>query len=865
MEGALLASAVRARADDERSKHSKISSSDGGPSSQRRGPPSEPEGPSQRQFSWSSSNRDSLFGSEDGQFSGSNSRSTSSSAPEGTVLSLHAPSSKTSSASSVDIETAPAFTLKWGTFLDQVLDQPAESSQRPAPRQPATIKQQQQLRKLTTWDLLLPKDTIEEAGGGSSSGIHRLGYTRASDPAQVAEASALLHYCLGPYTAEQLLELAKSFPALVSLVPSSRPPPVTSADVEEFSLCGVKDLERGEVFFSTGLVDPSQCRVYGPGLGERIAGVLSEFFIHAVTADGRYASHGGGRFVVYVEPVEDPHRGEAGSLLPALDRPRRPTEQGSEGGERKQFLGQVLDNEDGTCTVFFSCSVAVRHQVTILLDDKYPVAASPYIVSVLPGRVDASQTVAYGSSLQHFVRNGEMNDFVIQARDAYGNNIKRGGDKFCVEGLGAIKVVETHDFNDGLYRVKFFVSAGCENQYCQLSIRYDGQHIQGSPFYPKPIPEPEMTPPSKELPKTYGAMYLMNPSKSLLGAMSTFSSRLKPTPGTKMPTFPNFPSNSEKEEILRKLVDHCKPAKVRTRRSREKFMFIETLSFQHDPVSWAEDLGNMLACIKRHVSAGLLHAKIEKGCKAEFSRLTSTVQEIQKQLHTIYKSLQHRVVDSLPVTFELDDPEEVRKLHKERRGRLLQVHSQLEAKERELREREKKVKEQISSYMAKLSTDLKAREDALEMEQRALKINTQQVLTLTSRRLKTHVRREALIACEREPVEAKKSEFWQKEFQRMLIETPLVSAPPKAAAPKAPQSNAEVPVTEQTRHVETRPVDPDSVAFWLVEKQYIVPQRPRAGRHERVALDDRAAYRQTNLRRGNPSRVTFTEGLSGGR
>ncbi|KAL8453054.1 hypothetical protein Emag_002014 [Eimeria magna] len=143
----------------------------------------------------------------------------------------------------------------------------------------------------------------------------------------------------------------------------------------------------------------------------------------------------------------------------------------------------------------------------------------------------------------------------------------------------------------------------------------------------------------------------------------------------------------------------------------------------------------MLECIKRHVSAGLLHAKIEERSKDEFGTLIGNVAQIQKQLHTTYKSLQHRVADSLPVTFELEDPKEIKQIHTERRSKLLQVHSQLEAKERELRAREKKLKEQTSSYMNQLSTDLKARETALEMERKALETNTHQVLKLTSNRL----------------------------------------------------------------------------------------------------------------------------------
>ena len=49
--------------------------------------------------------------------------------------------------------------------------------------------------------------------------------------------------------------------------------------------------------------------------------------------------------------------------------------------------------------------------------------------------------------------------------------------------------------------------------------------------------------------------------------------------------------------------------------------------------------------------------------------------QIQQQLHTTYKSLQHRVADALPVTFELEDPEEIKRAHKERRAQLLKVSS----------------------------------------------------------------------------------------------------------------------------------------------------------------------------------------------
>lgn len=709
--------------------------------------------------------------------------------------------------SSADAGVAPAFTLKWDSFLEEILAEKTETGQRaqaiPAPSIEARDPQQ------ASWGLLFGKDTANEAGE-----------------------------VLQKFTNLNVFEF--------------HPRPAAVLDLEE-------DLETGEYITGARAADPLQCRVYGPGLQERIAGVLSEFFIQAVGVDGRFASHGGARFVVYVQPVEDPCRGEEGSLLPELNPPRCNVEAGTVGPQQNQFLAQVLDNEDGTYTVFFSCSVAVRHQVTILLDNKYPVASSPYVISVVPGRIDASQTIAYGSSLKHFERNGELNDFVIQARDAHGNNIRLGGDNFCVEGLGAINIVETLDFNDGLYRVKFFVRGGYEDQYCQLNVRYDGQHIQGSPFYPRPVPDPSPPQPAKERPKEYDAMYLMNPSKSLLGAMNTFWKCTEQTPDPNLPIFPPFPSNTDRDEILRKLLDQFEPAKLDLTRHQLADVRKQLWQCLHGLVEKEENLENMLGCIKRHVSAGLLHTKIEEGSKADFDKLNSSIAQIQNQLHTTYKSLQHRVADSLPVTFELEDPKEIRRIHKERRAQLLQAHSRLEAKERELRSRENKIKEGIKTYMSQLAADLKAREHALEMEQRALKINTRQVLKLTSTRLKAHARREALIACEREPVEAKKSEFWQRDFHRMLIQTPVVTAAPKATLPKAPASDVKVAPAEEAKQVETRPVDPNSFAYWLAEKQYTIKHKQLIGSLEGAAVDQGMAYRKTDLRRESPSRVTLTE------
>lgn len=80
-----------------------------------------------------------------------------------------------------------------------------------------------------------------------------------------------------------------------------------------------------------------------------------------------------------------------------------------------------------------------------------------------------------------------------------------------------------------------------------------------------PVPN---VPSLQAIPKAYNDMYLMNPSKSLLGAMNTFSSRMEQTPGPYLPTFPPFPSKTETQDILKKLMDCFQPTKVSLRRKR---------------------------------------------------------------------------------------------------------------------------------------------------------------------------------------------------------------------------------------------------------------------------------------------------------
>lgn len=72
----------------------------------------------------------------------------------------------------------------------------------------------------------------------------------------------------------------------------------------------------------------------------------------------------------------------------------------------------------------------------------------------------------------------------------------------------------------------------------------------------------------------------------------------------------------------------------------------------------------------------------------------------------------------------------------------------------------------------------------------------------------------------------------------MLLETPVSSAAPKAAAAKPSGHEAKVAPPEDTRPVETRPVDPNSFAYWLAEKQYTVKHKQTIGESSLLCLID---------------------------
>jgi filamin len=116
---------------------------------------------------------------------------------------------------------------------------------------------------------------------------------------------------------------------------------------------------------------------------------------------------------------------------------------------------KVIDNNDGSYTVQYTPYKAGPHQLELKTPEGARIggAKNPLGIIVSPAAADGSQSVAHGPGIEEATL-GKDNSFTVQARDAFGNDIKHGGAPIG----GDIKApdgssvpVTAHDNGDGTY------------------------------------------------------------------------------------------------------------------------------------------------------------------------------------------------------------------------------------------------------------------------------------------------------------------------------------------------------------------------------------------------------------------------------
>ena len=220
--------------------------------------------------------------------------------------------------------------------------------------------------------------------------------------------------------------------------------------------------------------DASQCRVFGPGVGD--APDESKGEVPVDTANPATFT------IVACDPTGNALEGPAGAGAPfdaaVVD------------AEGNEVPVEVKDNGDGTYTGSYAPVRPVEHTVSVALRNPAEplyfehVGKSPYKVDVAPG-IDAEKCVIDGEGVEDGqVENVHPTQFTIHAKDINGDDIKKGGETFDVtvtgpDGKPIEKAPQVTDNGDGTYTVEY---APQEAGPHVVSVELKGKKVADSPY-----------------------------------------------------------------------------------------------------------------------------------------------------------------------------------------------------------------------------------------------------------------------------------------------------------------------------------------------------------------------------------------------
>jgi len=192
--------------------------------------------------------------------------------------------------------------------------------------------------------------------------------------------------------------------------------------------------------------------VEADGLRHVTAGVPDKFTIHAKDANGNRCDSGGVNVT--------------GKASGAADIPV-----------------QVRDNGDGSYVVDYTCFKAGPYKLELAGNgNRIGGVHNPLSILCSPAAADASQSIAFGPGIERATI-GHDNRFTIQARDAFGNNLKSGGAKISgaiVAPDGSKAPVLGKDNGDGTYQCSY--PGVTKNGLSQLTPTLNGSPVKDAPF-----------------------------------------------------------------------------------------------------------------------------------------------------------------------------------------------------------------------------------------------------------------------------------------------------------------------------------------------------------------------------------------------
>lgn len=142
----------------------------------------------------------------------------------------------------------------------------------------------------------------------------------------------------------------------------------------------------------------------------------------------------------------------------------------------------VEDRKDGTYVVQFVCATPGQYDINAYVDGM-PLPMCPITIKVAAGLASPMHSELYGEGTKR-CDVGKRQEFLIQAKDEFGNACDTGGARFGVRAVGHAKLHEVADNEDGTYAVVYSVPEYAKGAI-RLEVLLDGVPVKNSPVNPQ--------------------------------------------------------------------------------------------------------------------------------------------------------------------------------------------------------------------------------------------------------------------------------------------------------------------------------------------------------------------------------------------
>ncbi|OLQ18723.1 Filamin/ABP280 repeat family protein [Cryptosporidium hominis] len=625
----------------------------------------------------------------------------------------------------------------------------------------------------------------------------------------------------------------------------------------------------------------NNCRATGIGLKQAVSGEITQVMIYTYSENNQRITYGGYNFRILLTPYKLDSLNSQDQVsfisLELLDM-------------NEVFEGSVIDNHDGTYTASYICKKAVPHKLEIVESkNKIKIGESPFVIQVTPGKSYPELCWAEGEGLKYYNIDETISTFKIYSVDRMGNKTKRGGDKYEVFGVGGIKVQQILDLKNGEYEVYYKVHKCNLDDYKEINIKLFGQFIKTPAFYPV----------SKVLldEKTINTNYEIDQNNLLNKTILKFdnlSIDIKPAYTLSMvfkhfnemkkmgneidisiPNLVPFPEEKESKtnrEIIKRLGilngsnnfevndDMILNDKIRASILVDyKNNILKNIT--NKLIKNEEILNDLSKAIILHCETGKKHdrklAKDEKKLESELDEIT----DCQQRMFATYSCLQQGGIDSLPVSFELEDPGKVKSRQTKDRKFYIDTYNLLEKKFEEINLRKELFEKKRDEYTQKLHRTLATRQKSIIKTQRSYNRILDELDKVYSQLSKKQTRRQDLYKnLKSDSLKVYEGLENQKVLDFHLKKNTVITMNNERHEVDKlgnydDNNNNNKRITGRDRKYNNYsclvPTDPESPAFWFAEASYLRDEKEKINQYKKHDDD----FNINNLLSDNPQKI----------